>query len=265
MALLPPNWLECVLCIGVPGQAAPTRWCGTGILVGRPLTDGKAWLFIATNKHVVASKPLLVVRFPGPDGTVVDVPFDFTKPGALQWWFHPEDSVDVAVLPISASQIEAMGVRLFWFDPSMAYTRDEMIAAGICEGDGVFILGFPLGLVGNDRKHAIARAGIIARSRDCFEDRSKTFLVDANIFPGNSGGPVILRPELANLTNTQSHSQAKLIGIVKSYLPYNDVAISQQTGNPRVIFEENSGLAYVETFDKISHAMEQQLKSVGLV
>lgn len=50
--------------------------------------------------------------------------------------------------------------------------------------------------------------------------------------------------------------RAALIGIVKSYIPFQDVAISQQTKRPRVIFEENSGLANVETVDKILETIE---------
>ena len=37
----------------------------------------------------------------------------------------------------------------------------------------------------------------------------------------------------------------KFIGIIGSYLPYKDVAVSTQTGNPRVVFEENTGLSQV--------------------
>jgi S1-C subfamily serine protease len=77
-----------------------------------------------------------------------------------------------------------------------------------------------------------------------------SFLIDANIFPGNSGGPVVTRPEISSIEGTKAIDKAALIGIVKSYLTYKDVAVSQQTGKPRVIFEENSGLALVETVDR---------------
>ena len=75
-----------------------------------------------------------------------------------------------------------------------------------------------------------------------------------NVFPGNSGGPVFLRPETTALQGTNPHMASKLIGVVHAYLPYFDAAISQQTGRPRVIFEENSGLARVETVDGILEA-----------
>ena len=36
-----------------------------------------------------------------------------------------------------------------------------------------------------------------------------------------------------------------LIGVMGAYVPYKDVAISQQTGETRAIFVENSGLSWV--------------------
>ena len=76
-------------------------------------------------------------------------------------------------------------------------------------------------------------------------EERKCFLIDANIFPGNSGGPVILRPSVSSITGTKPANRAWLIGIVSGYLPYSDVAVSQQTGEPRMVLVENSGLAAV--------------------
>jgi hypothetical protein len=74
-------------------------------------------------------------------------------------------------------------------------------------------------------------------------------LIDALVFPGNSGGPVITRPELTSIEGTKRQNNAYLLGVVRAYVPYQDVAISQQTGRPRIAFEENSGLAEVIPMD----------------
>src|ERR1019366_8874960 len=57
-------------------------------------------------------------------------------------------------------------------------------------------LGFPLQLVGGERNYVIVRHGTIARIGDMLAGTNKNFLVDTFIFPGNSGGPVILKPEM---------------------------------------------------------------------
>ena len=74
--------------------------------------------------------------------------------------------------------------------------------------------------------------------------------------PGTSGGPVINKPEIISITGTKSANQSNLIGIVKSYIPYQDIAVSKQTGRPRVIFEENSGLATVHPVDYIDEIID---------
>ena len=113
-----------------------------------------------------------------------------------------------------------------------------------------------MGIVSPQSNHVISRSGSIARIRDLLANRQSSFLIDANIFPGNSGGPVVTRPEISSIQGTTSINRAALVGVVKSYIPYNDVAISQQTGNPRVMFEENSGLALVETVDSVMDVVE---------
>ncbi len=45
--------------------------------------------------------------------------------------------------------------------------------------------------------------------------------------------------------------------MVKAYVPYHDVAVSRQTEKPRVIFEENSGLAEVIPVDFIRETIQK--------
>jgi hypothetical protein len=45
----------------------------------------------------------------------------------------------------------------------------------------------------------------------------------------------------SGLLITGSVTSPYLIGIVASYLTYTDTAVSKQTGQSRVVFEENSG------------------------
>ena len=63
-----------------------------------------------------------------------------------------------------------------------------------------------------------------------------------------------------SIAGTKPVQKASLIGIVKSYVPYRDVATSQQTKSPRIIFEENSGLAAVAPVDHILKTIELAMK-----
>lgn len=62
---------------------------------------------------------------------------------------------------------------------------------------------------------------------------------------------------MTSIQGTNSSNKSRLIGIVKSYIPYIDVAISQQTNRTRITFEENSGLTKVEPVDHILQTIEE--------
>jgi hypothetical protein len=117
------------------------------------------------------------------------------------------------------------------------------------EGEDIFFIGYPALDIRMD-KHIkpIVRSGIISLVMT-----NKMFLIDANVFPGNSGSPVFLKPSFMDYQTSVigQVSPAKFIGIINSYLSFRDVAVSQQTGRPRITFEENSGLANVYSVDII--------------
>lgn len=111
----------------------------------------------------------------------------------------------------------------------------------------VLVLGFPLGLRSEVYSTPIVRKGIIAKTEQ------NNVIVDAFVFPGNSGGPVLYTPPLRLGKGLQSglENDEKLIGLVSGYIPYQDIAVSQQTKRPRISFEENTGLCNVVPVDAI--------------
>ena len=134
--------------------------------------------------------------------------------------------------------------------------RDQLVEAEFREGNEVFTLGFPLSQVADDKNYVVARQGIVARIQDWYDRASRYFLIDASIFPGNSGGPVLAKPTLH--TYGSAITSAKLIGMVAGYLPYRDIARSEQTGEAIFASEENSGLGIVVPLD----AIEETIKGV---
>ena len=114
----------------------------------------------------------------------------------------------------------------------------------------------PLGEAGDERNYAIVRQGVIARARDWIRGNASTFLIDASVFPGNSGGPVLLKPEPVSVPGTKPNNRCGLIGMVSAYIPYREIAVSTQTDRPRMIFEENSGLGVVVPHDLIHETVK---------
>ena len=262
MALLPPFCLDAVIALGTLTPDGSMQYKATGFLYGHPIgeSDGQAQysIFLVTNRHVIEGVDKLQARLNRPMGSeskIYNVPLT-TPDGSTLWTLHPDSNCDVAVIPISIQLLEDDGIEFRWFagDKQLNLTQAKEIE--VSEGDGVFVLGFPLGIAGQERNFTIVRQGMLARVRDWLEGISRTILIDASIFPGNSGGPVITKPESVAIRGTKNNSRAQLIGMVSSYLPYDDIAVSPQTGKPRVIFQENSGLANVVPIDVIQETIE---------
>jgi hypothetical protein len=267
MALIPPFFLDTVVAIGVGDDPAARRWIGTGFIYGDPLATESAgtdeeklyqpWLI--TNKHVLTDLETIYIKFNSaaePNSRDYRVTL-ISRNGRPQWVGHAGEEVDVAAIFLNAGALRREQRRFAFFrgdDHSMP--KSGLKKDGVTEGDQVFVLGFPMGLVSPERQYVICRGGYIARLRDFLEEKAADFLVDCMVFPGNSGGPVILCPSALAIKGTKRIGRACLVGIVKSYVPYTDVAISQQTKQPRVVFEENSGLTVVESVDAIRETVE---------
>jgi hypothetical protein len=120
----------------------------------------------------------------------------------------------------------------------------------------VYVLGFPLGLVEEGKQNfVIVRSGTIARIRDALAEKRDSFLIDSFAFPGNSGGPVIALPEIVSIAGTKPHNAAYLIGMMRDYVPYRDVAVSQQTKRPRIVLRKIPAWPRVMTVDDIEDVM----------
>lgn len=265
MALIPPFFFDCVVAIGERSADKKENFSATGFLYGKlvqksaqPEQD-QYRLYLVTNRHVLAERDTVILRFnaldPAPART-----FDLELHDSQRmpiYSYHPDSEVDVVVIPINSKYLKDEGIRFSFFAESKhAVALQNVSLKGISEGDGVFLLGFPMGDVGRDQNYVIARQGIVARIRDAIAGTSKYYLVDSAIFPGNSGGPVVTKPEVVSIQGTNANGDAMLIGIVSAYLPYQDVAISVQTKRPRIIFEENSGLGVVFPVDCVIAAVD---------
>lgn len=256
MALIPPFFLDCVVAIGTDDYDAERVWIASGFLYGRYLRQEGAEkvysVFLITNRHVLEGLTRVYLRFNPLEGEAAkELPVDLTNNNGDAIWLAPDDDeIDVAVIPIELERLTGAGVRFAFFksDEHVANVS-RMNTLGITEGDFAYVLGFPMGQVGGDKNYVIVRSGTVARIRDVLASVSAEFLVDAFIFPGNSGGPVVSKPELMAVSGTKPQSTSYLIGIVSGYATYRDIAVSQLTGRQRVIFEENSGLAAAHPID----------------
>jgi V8-like Glu-specific endopeptidase len=102
--------------------------------------------------------------------------------GEPLWTRHPTQDVAAIELPDgvapSALPLQALG------------GQRVLEAIGIEPGDEMMVLGYPDGVSANAAGFPILRAGRVASYPLSPADRYPTYLVDFNVFGGNSGGPV---------------------------------------------------------------------------
>lgn len=271
MAIIPDFFLNAVVAIGVDQSKDEKHWIGTGFIVGRKETDNPTLSthYIVTNKHVIKNQKYVYVRFNSLGGSLVkDYRIDlYDEDGKQLFTHHPNEKTDVIALQILPQTL--INDKSIWgsFDlEDHALTLDKMKTTGVQEGSLVYALGFPMDLV-DPIKVPICRLGCISRVSDAFllKKKKPVFLVDAQTFPGNSGGPIISRPEYISIDGTPNNTSANLIGILSAYIPYCETLYSGQTGNARMIQEENSGLTVVHPVERIQEVVELEWQRIEAV
>jgi len=268
---LPEHYDEIVVSMEICIKDNEYKSIATGFLVGFNLNkkneEGKDLYstYLVTNKHVFGDKSNLWFKFNLKEGDSKRYLLDLIKKDKKIWLEHENKNVDLAVLPIDTNFFKKEGVELRWVREEDMMFIEIMKNLKISVGDEIFVVGFPMGLAGNYKKYVIVRKGIIARLDDEIITTENSFLIDSFIFPGNSGGPVILKPSFIGTENKPPINKAYIMGVVKSYILYTDIAYSSQTNLPRVSFMENSGLAEVIPLDYLRDIAKEHISKIDTV
>lgn len=257
MSLLPRWFLDTVVAIEQNTNGNEFTTIATGFLIGLPTskTDQNNEIlyrvFLITNRHVFINKNTVQLRFNKSSGSRrYNLPLVDNNNNPL-WIGHTNLSIDIAVIPIAVDQLHTDEVEFRFLINEHIANLGLINSLGISQGDEVFVLGFPMGLAGKIKKYVIVRNGMIARlDKEILEDEH-AFLIDSTIFPGNSGGPVFLKPAITSIIGTNPINKSYLLGIISRYLSYQDTAFTLTTNppQPRIVFTENAGLAYVVPLD----------------
>lgn len=275
MALIPPHYLNSVVSIGVEGKnekgEAEFTSIATGFLVGKETGQSNEKgalyrIFLVTNRHVFYDKRTkqflkeVLFRFNTTDNKSHLFKVSLLKPDNTPLWsMHSNDKVDLAVLPLNAGAINDAKIDYHFFSGTDLFYAKEFASKNISTGDSLFVLGFPMKISGKAKNFVIVRQGIIARvDEEVLEEGF--FYIDASAYPGNSGGPVIVKPEVVSIQGTQSNSSAGLVGVISSGETYSDVAVSQQTGEARIIFTEQTGLVRVVPIELVYEIVDSIMK-----
>lgn len=166
--------------------------------------------------------------------------------------YESEDSaVDVAVTTAPTHYQKWNELDWWGFPPRTHMTKTLMTSDGpekqpLSEGDEVFVVGFPSGFYEDVKNWAVVRHGVLAQIQPYLRGKARTFLVDGSVFGGNSGGPVVTKPQPINIVGTQRFTRNALIGMVSG------CRLNPTSG-------ENADLGIVVPLDTINDTIEMAL------
>lgn len=257
MSIVPDFYLDAVVSIGSQ-SADGISWFGTGFFILREIEGGDYLFYLVTNKHVLADRECIVIRAKKKDtGELKVLNLLLRKEGKLLYAEHPSDDIDIAAVLINGSVYVENQFVCSGFDlDKNTLTSSEHRENGVAAGTLVHMLGFPMGLVNTDSMTPICRLGCVARMDANQVSETHNILVDIQNFPGNSGSPIITRPEIVSIEGTKAVKKALLLGIIHSYIPYQEQLMNTQTKRIVEIRSENSGLANVHPVEYIREVLD---------
>jgi len=261
MAIIPESYLNSVVSIGVHINQADIAWIGTGFFVGRASgQENQVYPMLVSNKHVFEGKNTIVIRMKKREGdNLMEMNAILKKEdGSPLYYTHDNSQIDIAVLPLNAQVINDNSLDFPCFDiEKNAMSSAELRSNGADEGSLIYMLGFPMGLVNTASNLPVCRMGCISRMSETQINEQHNILADIQNFPGNSGSPVITRPEFVSIAGTNSLQVSVLLGIVHSYIPYKESLINSQTNEVVEIRSENSGIALVHPVEYIRDIIDK--------
>jgi hypothetical protein len=173
---------------------------GTGFMYSVETGPESVAQMLVTNRHVVEEVEEIALWFIAAEDEGREKPklghvhrVGITDPAGL-FTSHPDPAIDVAVAPVSPAigQLREQGHHCFFrsFTPALALSdEDEEIVDAMEE---VTFLGYPNGLYDEANGMPIARRGVTATPPMVDHCGKPIFLIDASVFPGSSGSPVLI-------------------------------------------------------------------------
>jgi len=165
---------------------------GTGFLISDPTPDGRPRTVLVTANHVFEKMPgpVAVIGFRVEDGggswRYDPEPLQIRDGAKELWAHHPER--DIAVIAVEPpAQVAKAALPERWLATDDTFTR-----YAVRPGDEMLALGFPEGFSSNAAGFPILRSGRVASFPLAPSSAFPTFLLDLNVFPGNSGGPIYM-------------------------------------------------------------------------
>lgn len=224
---------------------------GTGFFLKVNLNEEKSLILLVSNKHVLSSGTHLRLQFHkrdqdtnGPQlGSTYSFIIEHHTEGVM---IHPDPNIDLACINISLI-ISELNNKIYYkfIDESLlaTYNEDELDVA-----QRVTFIGYPDNRFDEVHNLPIIRSGLIASHPKVDFNGIKQFIIDAQVFPGSSGSPVMINLTLENYKNKIiiGPQKIRLLGVVAAtMIRHNRIQFIPTNRFPNITVEEAIGLGIV--------------------
>lgn len=231
---------------------------GTGFIVTCRGIDGEEVHLLVTNKHIVKDSVTCCLTFTVADQSssgyqpLVGKSTSATVCGEdYKWTYHPSVSVDIAVMPLTHILdflIEEGKMPFFRSIPTTLFPSPDDIQ-NLDAVEEILFVGYPKGIYDKTNNLPIFRKGITA-THPCIDfNGMPAFLIDASVFPGSSGSPVLIYddgPWRTKSGRVNPHGRVLFLGVLQGICKYDDKIILEGIcGNPTTTIRQMLDLGTV--------------------
>lgn len=248
-----------------------SRSTATGFIINYPQGQQTNPVLV-TNKHVfdgAAQVAFTMVRANGDEPATAGTRMAVTDFSTKTWVGHPDSGVDVAAMFFGGiiNAMTDMGAPAFYrgFGAEQLASQDEVEQLDAIEQ--IMLVGYPNGLFDTASMLPIARRGQTATPIFNDYNRLPAFLIDASVFPGSSGSPVVLYDRGTFTTRdgaTHVGSRFALLGVVAAVHTRQVNGIVQMINTATATFEDMIDLGIVFKSSAIQECVFALFENTGL-
>lgn len=168
---------------------------GTGFFYLKKINDTTSIPFIVTNAHVVKDANKGYISLIKSQNQIPSLPEKVTAeiPGPMLMKYV-DSKDDLAIVPIGPilNQLSQSNINVFFRSIDQSIIPDEDTVSKLSAVEEITFIGYPSGIYDRKNNTPIVRRGITATPIWNNFDGKRTFLIDAGVYPGSSGSPVLI-------------------------------------------------------------------------